>query len=81
MYGAWWCPHCQAQKKLFGSSFDKITYVECSNPDKSMNQVCQDAGVTGYPTWKFADGTIMSGEQTFVDLGARAECQTPVEPE
>ena len=28
-YGAFWCPHCQATKKLFGSSAKLLPYVEC----------------------------------------------------
>ena len=23
MWGAWWCPHCENQKELFGNSFAK----------------------------------------------------------
>ena len=34
MYGAYWCPHCQAQKKLFGSSFKYVNYVECTKDIK-----------------------------------------------
>src|SRR5215467_2633829 len=29
MYGAYWCPHCQDQKEMFGSSFQYAPYVEC----------------------------------------------------
>ncbi len=29
-YGASWCPHCNEQKQLFGSSGKRIPYVECS---------------------------------------------------
>jgi len=47
MYGAAWCSHCQAQKALFGTSFQYIKYVEC--PDNV--QLCTDKGVNGYPTW------------------------------
>ena len=28
-YGAFWCPHCQAMKALFGSAVKKLPYVEC----------------------------------------------------
>ena len=31
MYGAYWCPHCQHQKELFGKeAWALIDYVECS---------------------------------------------------
>ncbi|MEI6774232.1 MAG: hypothetical protein WCL18_05590 [bacterium] len=30
MYGSQTCPHCQSQKAMFGESFAKVTYVECT---------------------------------------------------
>lgn len=48
MYGTEWCSHCKTQKKLFGTSFKYINYVDC---DKDQEQ-CKNAGVSGYPTWK-----------------------------
>ncbi len=75
MFGAWWCPHCKSQKELFGSSFSKINYIECSEPgSNAMNQICKNAKIEGYPTWEFKDGTRASGEQTLEDLGKKAEC-------
>src|SRR3989338_690847 len=59
MYGADWCPHCQNEKKAFGDSFRLVPYVEC--PDDP--QRCLQEGITGYPTWVFADGTKLAGEQ------------------
>ncbi len=57
-YGAFWCPHCQAQKKEFGSSVKYLPYVECSTPDgNGQTQVCIDQKITSYPTWILADGT------------------------
>ena len=35
MYGAYWCSHCQAEKKLFGDSFKYVPYVECTQETKS----------------------------------------------
>jgi thiol-disulfide isomerase/thioredoxin len=76
-YGAFWCPHCQAQKALFGKSAKKLPYVECSNQDQTQTQVCIDAKIEGYPTWEFADKTRVSGEQTFADLAAKTNCAVP----
>lgn len=57
-YGAFWCPHCQAQKKLFGSSAHLLPYVECSTADaQGQNQICIDKKIESYPTWILADGT------------------------
>ncbi|MDE2399965.1 MAG: hypothetical protein KGL67_03085 [Patescibacteria group bacterium] len=57
-YGAFWCPHCQAQKRAFGSSAHLLPYVECSTADGGGQlQVCIDKGIKSYPTWILADGT------------------------
>lgn len=59
-YGAFWCPHCQAQKKEFGSSAKYLPYVECSTPDGAgQTQACKDKNITSYPTWILADGTLV----------------------
>lgn len=77
-YGAFWCPHCQNQKALFGSSAKLLPYIECSTPDgKSQLPICNDAGVSGYPTWKFTDGTVKNGEVSLADLGAATNCPMP----
>jgi len=56
-YGAFWCPHCQAMKALFGKSAKLLPYVECSTPDgNSQTQVCIDNKIEGYPTWLFKNG-------------------------
>lgn len=52
-YGAFWCPHCQAQKAAFGGSAEYLPYIECSNADRSQTQVCNDAKIESYPTWVY----------------------------
>src|SRR3989344_6622604 len=75
MYGAWWCPHCANQKKDFGDAFSEITYIECSSPgQRDRLPVCVDAGIKGYPTWIFPDGTGLSGEQPLSELAKQAGC-------
>lgn len=74
-YGAFWCPHCQNQKKLFNDS-KNLPYVECSTPDgQGQTQECQDKKIEGYPTWIFADGSQLSGELTFDQLSQKTGCQ------
>lgn len=74
-YGAFWCPHCQAQKALFGKSAKLLPYVECSTPDgQGQLQVCKDAKVESYPTWQFADGTRKTGELSLADLAGFTGC-------
>ena len=77
MYGAFWCPHCQEQKEAFGESFQYVNYIECSNPDRSMNKICQDAEINGYPTWKFGDGVVLEGYVLMKDLSTRSGCELP----
>jgi thiol-disulfide isomerase/thioredoxin len=78
-YGAFWCPHCQAQKKLFGASAKDLPYVECSTPDgQAQLPICKEKNISSYPTWVFADGTISTGELTFEQLAEKTGCTAPV---
>lgn len=77
-YGAFWCPHCQATKRMFGSSQRLLPYVECSTPNgQGQLQVCKDAGVQNYPTWVFPDGARLTGERTLEELANASGCQLP----
>jgi len=76
-YGAFWCPHCQAQKALFGSAKQYLPYVECSNADNSQTQICIDKKIEGYPTWIFKDGSTLGGEQTLQTLADKTQCTLP----
>ena len=74
-YGAFWCPHCQTQKKMFGKSEKLLAYVECSAPDgRSQNQTCRDKNIEGYPTWEFADGSRLKGEIELRTLAEKTAC-------
>ncbi|MFH1650106.1 MAG: peptidylprolyl isomerase [Candidatus Woesearchaeota archaeon] len=75
-YGASWCSHCNSQKELFGEAAKDLPYVECSTPENpnAQAQACKDAGITGYPTWVFKDGTRVSGEQSFAQLAKLSGC-------
>ena len=72
-YGAFWCSHCQAQKKAFGSSQKLLPYVECSTPDAAGQlKVCADKKIESYPTWILADGTIIPDDSP-VGAGVKLE--------
>ena len=74
-YGAFWCSHCQAQKRAFGKSADLLPYVECSTPDTQGQQdICKEANVTSYPTWIFANGERVTGEVPLATLAERTGC-------
>jgi len=53
MYGSFWCPHCQAQKELFGAAASRLPYIECSPDGQNAPQgkECHDAHIESYPTW------------------------------
>ena len=85
-FGAFWCPHCQAQKARFGKSAKYLPYVECSTPDgQGQLQVCKDNLIETYPTWQFATGTNAlatstyrhTGEMELVDLAEATDCKLP----
>lgn len=77
-YGAFWCPHCQNQKKMFGNAARLLPYVECSTPDgNSQLPVCTQKGIKGYPTWVFPDGTEQNGEVSFDTLAEKTGCVLP----
>ena len=79
-FGAFWCPHCQATKKMFGKARDAIPYVECSTADgKGQLQVCIDNNIESYPTWQFADGSRITGERTLQELSEKSGCPLPLE--
>ena len=52
VYGAWWCPHCTHQLKLFGEeAVELLPYVECDKDDAGRKR-CQAAQIRAYPTWE-----------------------------
>ena len=81
-YGAFWCSHCQAQKKLFGSSQKLLPYVECSTPDgRGQTQFCADKKIPGYPSWVLKDGIRIPNENgagvTLETLASKTSCELP----
>jgi hypothetical protein len=87
-YGAFWCPHCQAQEKALQTTrqdLEKIgLYVECSTLDgQSQTKECTDKGITGYPTWILKDGTRIpdddpnGGGVKLETLAAKTSCPLP----
>lgn len=78
MYGAWWCPHCQEQKKEFGKSWKILveggSYIECSTAQKTITELCEKEKIDGYPTWRFADGSEIGGKMAFASLEQKTGC-------
>lgn len=51
-YGAWWCPHCEEQKRLFGQAARYLPYVECdTRSPEAKPEECTRVGVRAFPTW------------------------------
>ncbi len=87
-YGAFWCPHCQATKRIFGeAAVAKLPYVECATPDgQGQLPICTQNGIESYPTWVFKDGSRIGGELSpdavappgmisLNDLAQKSHCQ------
>jgi len=70
MYGADWCTHCQEQKKMFGSSFKYVDYVNCDFNEGE----CIKKGIKGYPTW-IINETDYRGVQSLQKLGYLTGCK------
>ena len=77
-YGAYWCPHCLANKDMFGDSIKYVNYVECAVEGNSQLQTpeCEKAGISGYPTWVI-NGQKYAGEQTLEGLAKLTGCVLP----
>lgn len=77
-YGAFWCSHCQNQKKLFGKSEKYLPYIECSTIDgRGQLKICQDKKINSYPTWEFVNGERLIGEISLSELAKKTGCQLP----
>ncbi len=69
MYGTEWCHNCKDQKKVFGSSFKYVDYIDCDKEQES----CIIADIEAYPTWVI-DGENYVGKQDLGRLGYLSNC-------
>ena len=69
-YGSVSCGYCTKQKAMFGNAAGDLPYIECTENQKA----CQDAGVTGYPTWVFGNGKRQSGAISLDQLQQLSGC-------
>ena len=75
MYGAYWCPHCNDQKEMFGDSWKNINYIECSLPGgNGQTKICIQEGIRAYPTWELPDGVRIEGGLSFSQLSEYSGC-------
>ena len=73
MYGTYSCSHCQNTKKMFGSSFQYVNYVECT----VQTQKCIDQKIEAYPTWVFSETSREVGEMPLEKLSQISGCSLP----
>ena len=77
-YGAFWCPNCANQKKLFGESYSILAstvYVECDpRGENEQSELCLSKKIEKYPTWEFPNGEIVVGITQLPDLASKAGC-------
>lgn len=78
MYGAFTCPHCQAQKELFGKEAARqFDYVECHPEGKNAQpDVCRAAKIESFPTWEI-NGQFYQGETSLEQLAELSGYQGP----
>lgn len=52
-YGTFWCATCQEQKRLFGTSAERLPYIECTPDGRNglLARVCIEEKINRYPTW------------------------------
>ena len=69
MYSAYWCPHCNDQKQLFGKEAAKeLNIIECAKDGKNNNyNLCQEKGIEGFPSWEI-NNKIYSGTRSLSEL-------------
>lgn len=70
MYGSKYCPHCLNQKEMFGTSFQYINYVECTED----SNLCTEKGITAVPAWSI-NGNLYTGEKTIQELSSLSGCE------
>jgi len=69
MYSAYWCPHCNDQKQLFGKkAVEQLRIVECAKDGKNNKyKLCQEKGIEGFPSWEI-NNEIYSGTVSLNEL-------------
>ena len=74
MYGRGGCSACALEKSYFGESFSTIPYVECDLTPENR-AVCDQKGISAYPTWEDAAGKQYKGAIPLDKLAELAGCE------
>jgi glutaredoxin len=78
-YGAYWCPHCQRQKALFGQeALQYLPYIECApGGQNSQRQLCKEKNIKLFPSWEI-DGKVVTGTRSLKDLAEISGYEGPI---
>ncbi|MFI4875257.1 MAG: hypothetical protein ACIALR_07965, partial [Blastopirellula sp. JB062] len=76
-YGAGWCPHCTAQKEMFGEGGVYLPFQEVTNPNRTLNELGEAKDIARLPTWDFADGSRVEGTMTIAQLVQKTGITVP----
>jgi len=76
MYSAYWCPHCNDQKQLFGkAAVEELIIIECAKDGKNNKyKLCQEKGIEGFPSWEI-NNEIYSGTMNLRELAQMTNYQ------
>lgn len=76
MYGAFWCPHCADQKKIFGKDAENfMPYNECdARGENPVTELCLELNIERYPTWIYPDNTREVGAISLTALQEKGGC-------
>lgn len=68
MYGSYKCPHCNAQKAMFGDASVYVNYVECDPAGENAKpSLCYSRGIINFPTWEI-NGSYYEGAKSLQEL-------------
>jgi hypothetical protein len=69
VYTAYWCPHCQTQKAMFGAeAVARLNVIECAaERPKSRQELCKAKRIKALPTWEI-NGRMETGVLTLEQL-------------
>jgi len=79
MYSAYWCPHCNDQKQLFGKkAVEELIIIECAKDGKNNKyKLCQDKGIEGFPSWEI-NNEVYSGTRSLRELAQMTNYEGPL---
>ena len=77
LFGAPWSGETTEQAALFADGARYLPLVDVTHPDRTLNEIGEAYDITEFPTWEFADGTMVTGIQSLEDLSALAGVPIP----